>query len=310
MRDPVFEEIKNLITEQQNPDTVSIDQWDKEKILEAINREDRKIAEAVKKEIPNIKRAVDIYVRTIKRGNRVFYIGAGTSGRLGVLDAAELWPTFGLPHWQVQGIIAGGFGALIRAQEGAEDEREGGKNDLKERGLTKKDFVIGIAASKRTPYVLGALSYAREIGSSTALITVVRPDKIDVKVDVLISPITGPEVILGSTRMKSGTACKMVLNMISTTSMILLGKVYKNFMVDLEATSKKLEERSKRILMMVTGIGYDEAARVLKDADGKVKRAIVMIFGKVDKKEADRVLMMSDGYVRKALEIIESERIK
>ena len=300
----IFEEIRDLLTEQQNPETVNIDEWDAEGILKAINREDQKIAEAVKNEIPNIKKAVSVYVETIRRGNRVFYVGAGTSGRLGVLDAAELWPTFGLPHWQVQGLIAGGYGALIRAHEGAEDLEVNGEEDLRERGLTKNDFVIGIAASKRTPYVKGALSYAKKVGAKTALITVVPSSKIDVKADILITSITGPEVILGSTRMKAGTATKMVLNMISTTSMILLGKVYKNFMVDLEATSKKLEERSKNILMMVTGIGYEEASRVLREADGKVKRAIVMVLGGVDKEKADQLLKKAKGFVKEALNLL------
>ncbi len=308
MRDNVFDEIKDLLTEQQNPRTLNIDEWDIEKILYSINDEDQRVPKAVREEIPNIKKAVEIYVNTIKRGNRVFYIGAGTSGRLGVLDAAELLPTFGVPTWQVQGIIAGGYGALIRAQEGFEDIEEEGEMDLRARGLTSGEFVIGIAASKRTPYVRGALNYAKRVGAKTCLITAIPRDKLKIEVDVVISPITGPEVILGSTRMKAGTACKLVLNMLSTTSMILLGKVYKNFMVDLVATSRKLEERSKRTIIMVTGVDYEKAEEVLSKAQGNVKRAIVMILGGVDRKGADKALKMANGYVREALKIIEKSK--
>ncbi|RKY99272.1 MAG: N-acetylmuramic acid 6-phosphate etherase, partial [Candidatus Hydrothermota bacterium] len=224
--------------------------------------------------------------------------------RLGVLDAAELPPTYGTPFWLVQGLIAGGYGALIRAQEGAEDHPENAVNDLKERGVVAGDFVIGLAASKRTPYVVGGLKYAREIGAKTALITAIPREKVDIDVDVLICPVVGPEVIMGSTRMKAGTAQKLVLNMISTTAMIRLGKVYENMMVDLWATSKKLVERSKRVIMIATGVDYETAAKYLELAKGSVKIAIVMILSGADYDEAKRQLDEADGFVRFAIEKI------
>jgi len=289
-RDPVFEEIEGLLTEQQNPRTVSIDRIPLGEILKLINEEDRRVIAAVGKEIPYIEEAVELYVDTINRGGRIFYIGAGTSGRIGVQDSAELPPTFGTPFWQVQGLIAGGYGALIRACEGAEDKREEGEKDLRERGLTEKDFVIGIAASKRTPYVLGGILYARSICAKTALITSIPREEVDIEVDVLICPVVGPEVIMGSTRMKAGTAEKLVLNMISTSAMILTGRVYKNVMVELMATSKKLEERAKRTVMMVTGVDYRRAEEILKEAGGSVKTAIVMILRNLTREEAESKL--------------------
>jgi N-acetylmuramic acid 6-phosphate etherase len=304
MTDPVFEEIKDLLTEQRNPNTLDIDEKSIEEILHIINREDRIVPEVVGKEIPHIKKAVEVFVETVRKGGRVFYIGAGTSGRLGVLDAAELPPTFGTPHWLVQGLIAGGYGALVRAVEGAEDLYEDGERDLRERGLSKRDFVIGIAASKRTPYVKGALSYARKIGAKTALITAIPRENVEPIADILICPAVGPEVIMGSTRMKAGTAQKLVLNMISTTAMIMLGKVYGNMMVDLMATSKKLEERSKRVIMMVTGVDYETAQTKLREAKGSVKTAIVMIKTGLSYREASKRLKEVDGFVKRAIDKI------
>lgn len=304
-RNPVFDEIKNLLTEQRNPASKDIDILPVEEVLKIINNEDKKVAEIVGKEIPYIAKAVEIYVETIKKGGRIFYIGAGTSGRLGILDAVELVPTYGTPHYLVQGLIAGGYGALIRAVEGAEDLREDGKKDLMERGVNEKDFVIGLAASKRTPYVLGALEYAKSLGAKTGFITAIPREEVDVDVDVLICPATGPEVVMGSTRMKAGTAEKLVLNMISTAAMIRLGKVYENMMVDLWATSQKLVERSKRVIMIATGVDYDTAVEYLEKAKGSVKIAIVMILGNVDYDTAVKYLDEADGFVRIALQKIQ-----
>ncbi len=298
----VFQETKHLLTEQRNPRTLDLDTLSVEDLLYRINDEDLQVAPAVRREIPHIARAVEIYVETFRRGDRIFYVGAGTSGRLGVLDAAELPPTYGTRPWQVQGLIAGGYGALVRAVEGAEDLEEYGEEDLKERGVTARDFVIGLAASKRTPYVKGALKYARALGAKTALITVIPREEVDLEVDVLIAPVVGPEVVTGSTRMKAGTAQKLVLNMISTAAMVRLGKVYENLMVDLWATSKKLQARSVRVVMTVTGLPYEEAARYVEAAGGSVKVAILMALKGWTREQAEEALRRADGFVRKALE--------
>ncbi|NOX37769.1 MAG: N-acetylmuramic acid 6-phosphate etherase [Calditrichaeota bacterium] len=312
MQDNVFEEIKNLITEARNPASENIDDKTTLEILQIINKEDHTVPGAVEKEIPYIARAVDLLVDVFKKGGRLFYIGAGTSGRLGVLDAAECPPTYGTDPEMIQGIIAGGEKALVRAQEGLEDDPDLGVKDLKERGLTANDVVCGIAASYRTPYVLGAIRYAREIGAKTIFVTCNPRSEIKskVKVDVAICPVVGPEVVMGSTRMKAGTATKLVLNMLTTASMIRLGKVYGNMMVDLMMTSRKLEERSKRVVMMVTGVDYQEASRVLKLAGGHVKTALVMILAGVDAGEARRRLQAADGFVRKAIEQIREAQKK
>ena len=233
----------------------------------------------------------------------MIYVGAGTSGRLGVLDASEIPPTYGADPEMVQGIIAGGYEALVVAQEGAEDIKEDGARDLKARNLTSRDVVCGIAASRRTPYVIGAIEYARSLGAKTLYITCTPRNEMNIPVDVAMCPIVGPEVVMGSTRMKAGTATKLVLNMITTTAMIKLGKVYGNMMVDLQMNSKKLIERSKRTLMIVTGIDYDEAAKYLEAAGGHVKTAIVMIKAGVSREEAKKRLEITEGHVRKAIEM-------
>jgi len=261
----------------------------------------------VEKEIPYIAQAVEIVVESFKRGGRLFYIGAGTSGRLGVLDASECPPTYGVSPEMVQGIIAGGYKSLVSAQEGAEDIYDDGARDLKERGVTANDVVCGIAASRRTPYVIGAVDYARKLGAKTLYVTCTPRSEMNVEVDVAICPVVGPEVVMGSTRMKAGTATKLVLNMLTTASMIKLGKVYGNMMVDLQMTSKKLEERSKRTVMMVTGLSYDEASRYLEQAEGHVKTALVMILGGVSAQEAQKRLQEADGFVRDALESIKKK---
>ncbi len=310
MKDKVYEEIKDLITEASNPASEDIDDKDTLEILEIINKEDHTVPGVVEKEIPYIAEAVDMLTRTFKKGGRLFYIGAGTSGRLGVLDAAECPPTFGSDPQMIQGIIAGGEKALIRAQEGYEDKAELGAKDLMDRGFSKNDVACGIAASYRTPYVLGAIRKANEIGAKTIYVTCNPRSEVEAKldVDVAICPVVGPEVVMGSTRMKAGTATKLILNMLTTASMIRLGKVYGNMMVDLMMTSRKLEERSKRTVMLVTGVDYTEAKEVLKEAGGHVKTAIVMILTNVDAKEARKRLLETDGFVRKAIEKIKVDK--
>ncbi|MBN1352050.1 N-acetylmuramic acid 6-phosphate etherase [candidate division KSB1 bacterium] len=304
----LFEEIQNLATEKRNPATNKIDTLPAVDILKLINNEDKQIPFIVEKEIPYIAQAVEIIVQAFNNNGRLFYIGAGTSGRLGVLDASECPPTFGVPYDMVQGIIAGGYEALVRAQEGAEDKKEKGADDLLARGFNANDVACGLAASRRTPYVIGAIEKAREIGAKTIYITCTPRSEMNVPVDVAICPVVGPEVIMGSTRMKSGTAQKLVVNMLTTTSMIRLGKVYENMMVDLQMTSKKLEERSKRTVMIITGVDYETAATTLKDADGHVKTALVMILGGVAKDRALKYLAESKGFVRNALELIKNEK--
>ncbi len=301
MKDRVFDEIKDLTTEQRNPLTQDIDNLPVAMILQLINDEDRRVAEIVGVEIPYITQAVDLIVASFKRGGRLFYVGAGTSGRLGVLDAAECPPTFGVKAEMIQGVIAGGTRALVQAQEGAEDKFDQGANDLQARAVGPEDVVCGIAASRRTPYVIGAIEQARKAGAKTIYITCNPREEMNIPVDVAICPVVGPEVIMGSTRMKAGTATKLVLNMLTTTAMIRLGKVYGNMMVDLQMTSKKLEERSKRILMLATGVSYEEAGAALKSAAGHVKTALVMILARVDSPTAQKRLQQADGFVRKAI---------
>ncbi len=299
----LFNEIKSLATEQRNPRSTNIDTASVREILEIINTEDHRVPIAVREEIPYIEEAVEKIVAAFERGGRLFYAGAGTSGRLGVVDASECPPTFGTPPDMVQGLIAGGPAAIYAAQEGAEDYEENGADHLREAGVTGNDVVCGIAASRRTPYVVGALKYARDVlGATTMLVTCNPRASLDLDVDVAICPVVGPEVVMGSTRMKSGTAQKLVLNMLTTTAMVRLGKTYENMMVDLQMTNKKLVERSRRIVMTVTGVDYDEAAKHLNDAGGHVKTALVMILAGVTKDEAARRIQAANGFVRYAIE--------
>lgn len=302
MASPLFDELQRLATEQRNPQSASIDAASTREILEIINTEDHLVPVAVRRELPYIEAAVEILVEAFRRGGRLFYVGAGTSGRLGVLDASECPPTYGTDPEMVQGLIAGGRAAMFRSQEGAEDMPEHGARDLREAGVTEKDVVCGIAASRRTPYVVGAVAYAREIGCKTLFVTCNPRSEFDLQVDVAICAVVGPEVVMGSTRMKSGTAQKLVLNMLTTASMIRLGKVYQNMMVDLQATNLKLVERSRRTVMTVTGIGYAEAAELLERAGGHVKTAIVVALKGVEPDEARRRLEAAGGFVRGALE--------
>lgn len=301
MQSPLFDEIRKLATEQRNPASMNIDCASTREVLEIINTEDHIVPIAVRREIPYIAEAVDLVVETFRNGGRLFYAGAGTSGRLGVVDASECPPTFGTPPDLVQGLIAGGPSAMFKAKEGAEDEEQNGADHLKEVGVTSKDIVCGIAASRRTPYVVGAVKYARQIGAKTLFVTCNPRSEFDLEVDVAMCPVVGPEVVMGSTRMKSGTAQKLVLNMITTAAMVRLGKTYENMMVDLQMTNKKLVERSRRIVMTVTGVGYAEATDYLQQADGHVKTALVMILGEVDAREARRRLEKADGFVREAI---------
>jgi N-acetylmuramic acid 6-phosphate etherase len=299
----LFKEIAELTTEQRNPNSMDIDARTTSEILTIINNEDKKVPFAVEKEIPYIAEAVEIIVHALKNGGRLLYFGAGTSGRLGVVDASECPPTFGTPFGMIDGFIAGGREAMFRAQEGAEDHEENGAKDVLAAKVTDKDVVCGIAASRRTPYVVGAVKKAKQIGAKTLYITCNPRENFNIKeVDVAMCPYVGPEVIMGSTRMKSGTAQKLVLNMLTTTSMIRLGKVYENMMIDLQMTNKKLVERSKRIVMTITGLSYEEAGDYLLQAKGHVKTALVMIKAQVSAEEAKKRLKLADGFVRKAIE--------
>ncbi len=297
----LFAELKDLATEQRNPASEGLDALDTAGILEVINQEDRRVAEAVGTQLPYITQAVDLIVAAFQKGGRLIYVGAGTSGRLGILDASECPPTYGTPPEMVQGLIAGGLEAVFRSQEGAEDRREDGERDLLAIDLSPDDVVCGIAASRRTPYVVGAVEFARSLGCATLFITCTPRSNFNIPVDVAICPVVGPEVIMGSTRMKSGTAQKLVLNMLTTASMVRIGKVYENMMVDLQMTSKKLVERSKRTVMQVTGLDYEAASAVLAQTGGHVKTALVMVLAEVDLAEAIRRLEAASGFVRPAV---------
>ena len=300
----LFSEISKLSTEQRNPKSMNIDDCSTFDVLKIINEEDEKVPLAVKKELPYIEKAVETIVKSIKKGGRLIYFGAGTSGRLGVVDASECPPTFGTPYGLISGYIAGGKEAMFRAQEGAEDYEKNGAKDVIKAEVTNKDVVCGIAASRRTPYVIGAVKKAKELGAATLFVTTNPREHFNLKeVDIAICPDVGPEVIMGSTRMKSGTAQKLVLNMLTTATMIRLGKVYENMMIDLQMTNKKLVERSKRIIMTITGISYEESSEYLKKADGHVKTALVMIKANVDVTEARTRLERSGGFVRKAIDM-------
>jgi len=299
-----FQEISSLATEQRNPRSMEIDAGLVTDILKTINEEDKTVPFAVEKEIPFIAEAVELIVAAIKNGGRLLYFGAGTSGRLGVVDASECPPTFGTSYGQIEGYIAGGKEAMFRAQEGAEDHEENGAADVIKANVTNLDVVCGIAASRRTPYVVGAVKKAKELGAKTLYITCTPRESFNIPgIDVAICPYVGPEVIMGSTRMKSGTAQKLVLNMLTTTTMIRMGKVYENMMIDLQQTNKKLVERSKKIVMTITGVSYADATDYLHKAGGHVKTALVMIRANVTAEEATERLRDADGFVRRAIEL-------
>jgi N-acetylmuramic acid 6-phosphate etherase len=287
-------------TERRNPRTASIDLASPLEIVDMINAEDRGVPDAVATQREQIARAIELAEATFRSGGRLFYVGAGTSGRLGVLDASECPPTFGTKPEMVQGIIAGGLPALTRSQEGAEDVVGNGARAIDEHGVGEKDFVIGIAASGTTPYVRAALERAAELGATTGILACSPPPAdLVAKVDVTMLPIVGPEAVTGSTRMKAGTATKLVLNTITTGAMIRLGKTYGNLMVDLRATNNKLIDRSQRIVMEVCAVSRDEAKNLLEQADKSVKTAIVMQKRGVSLEEAKRLLVENGGVIRR-----------
>jgi N-acetylmuramic acid 6-phosphate etherase len=299
---PEFLIADKRVTEQRNPRTADIDLASPLEIVDVISAEDRRIADVVHGQREPIARAIEEAEVTFRRGGRLFYVGAGTSGRLGVLDASEMPPTYGTDPEMVQGIIAGGYAALTRSQEGAEDTIENAVKDLQERGVKAGDFVIGIAASGTTPYVRRALEHARSVGARTALVACSPPPPDTLAAtDILIQPITGPEVVTGSTRMKAGTATKLVLNTITSGAMIRLGKTFGNLMVDLRATNEKLRDRSERIMMEVCDVDRDRARELLKDGGGVVKTAIAMHFLGASRPDAERALAKAGGVIRKAI---------
>lgn len=294
--------LNKIVSEGRNPDTLSIDTLNTEGILTCINKEDAKVASAVASQIPQIGKAVDAATISIKNGGRLIYIGAGTSGRLGILDAVECRPTFSVPDELVVGVIAGGEKAIQHAVEGAEDDFSAGRTDLENLSLTQVDTVIGISASGRTPYVSGALKHARSLGCFTGAIACSPNAAIFENADVAICPVVGPEALTGSTRMKSGTAQKLVLNMISTSTMIKLGKTYQNLMVDVNATNEKLKARALRIVMQATDCSEDAALAALNACNNKAKVAILMVLTEQTAEQAAAQLSSKDGYLRKAVE--------
>ncbi|KFW98394.1 N-acetylmuramic acid 6-phosphate etherase [Pectobacterium carotovorum] len=290
-----------LVSETRNPATMALDQLSTLEMMHAFNQEDRKVPEAIALVLPAIAEAVDLAAASLQEGGRLIYLGAGTSGRLGVLDASECPPTFGVPHGLVIGLIAGGPGALLKAVEGAEDDPALGEADLKALNLTAADMVVGLAASGRTPYVIGALRYAHDVGCRTAAISCNPHSPIAQEAQVAISPVVGPEALTGSTRLKSGTAQKLVLNMISTGAMVKLGKVYQNLMVDVKATNVKLLDRACRIVVEATGADREQAQQALVQADNEVKPAILMLLANIDVAAARERLKQHNGYLREAL---------
>ena len=293
--------LDSLVSEKRNEKTRDIDDLPAQSILMLINDEDAQVSLAVKKELPAIAAAVEKAVQSLRSGGRLIYQGAGTSGRLGVLDASECPPTFGVSPDKIIGLIAGGDRALRNAVEGAEDDAVAGMADLQDIGLTGRDTLVGLAVSGRTPYVLGGLRYAKEIGAATVSLTC-NPDSDMAQIaDIAISPVVGPEVLTGSTRLKSGTAQKLVLNMLSTTSMILMGKCYQNLMVDVQASNEKLRARATRIVMQATDCNASEAADVLQRADNNARLAILMLLSGKDRNEAEHLLNSAHGRLRDAL---------
>jgi len=296
-----MEKIAKLNTEQPNPRTRNIDTLETLAMVEAINQEDALLADACKKVLPQIANLIDQAYERLINGGRIIYIGAGTSGRLGVLDASECPPTYGVPPTMFVGVIAGGPGALVRSIEGAEDSKEMAIADLKAINLNENDTLIGLATSGRTPYVIGALEYARMLGALTGSISCVDNAQVSTCADIAIEVITGPEAIMGSTRMKGGTAQKMILNMISTSLMIKYGKVYNNLMVDVAPTNAKLVARACRIISMATDCSEAEAAEYLKQSDNNVKLAICMYLTKKDKVSAEALLVENKGNISKTI---------
>nr|WP_228030700.1 N-acetylmuramic acid 6-phosphate etherase [Gimesia benthica] len=297
--------LEHLTTEQRNPASDRIDAMSSLEIVQLMNAEDAGVAAAVAKESETIAAAVDLIAEAFRRGGRLVYIGAGTSGRLGVLDASECPPTFNSPPEQVVGLIAGGRTALTNAVEGAEDHPEFAIADLEELGLSQDDVLVGIATSGRTPYVIAALQYAREQGAAAIAFTCNQENQLADVADLTICPVVGPEVVTGSTRLKAGTATKMVLNMLTTGAMVRIGKTYGNLMVDLRATNKKLIDRSIRILIAFTDLPRDEAETVLEACHGELKTAIVSVKRNVSPERAEELLKQAGGHLRRVLDAAE-----
>lgn len=293
--------LNGLTTEQINERTRNIDQLDTEQIMRLIHAEDKLITDSIEPLIPKIAQAADFIVEAFKSGGRLFYVGAGTSGRLGILDASECPPTFGTPPSMVQGIIAGGFQAVKDAVEGAEDSEGWGASDMDQHEIGPQDVVVGIAASGRTPYVLGAMRRARERGATVIGLTNNYHTPMTAEADLMLEAVVGPEVILGSTRMKAGTAQKLILNMLTTSSMIRIGKVYDNLMVDLNPSNEKLVHRAKRIIQMATQAPEERVVEAYEASGGHVKTAIVMILANVDCDKARQLLDDNEGFVRQAI---------
>ena len=293
-------DLSKLSTEQRNQKTMNLDQMSALEIARTMNHEDENVVAAVAEVIPQIAKAIEFGTTSLKNGGRIIYLGAGTSGRLGVIDAAECPPTFGVTPDMVVGLIAGGDKAFLKAVEGAEDSQTLCKQDLIGLNLTANDLVIGLAASGRTPYVLHGLKYANEVGCQTVAIACTKDSEIGKEAKLAIEPVTGPEVLTGSTRLKAGTAQKMILNMISTGSMVGIGKVYQNLMVDVRQTNEKLKVRAQNILMEACGCSREKAIKALSDAKGEVKTAIVMVLLGIDYDGAKEKLNTSQGQVRKA----------
>ena len=303
--------IRSLPTEQRNLQTATIDEMSIEDALIVMNAEDKTVASAVEKEIPYIGKAVEKVVQSFRLGGRLLYVGAGTSGRLGIVDASECPPTFGSDPTMVQGIIAGGVSAIFQAVEGAEDSYEIGQQSMTDLNVSDRDTVCGIAASGRTPFVLGALEEASKRGASTIFITTSTREAIaplGISADIIIAPYVGPEVVAGSTRLKSGTAQKMVLNMLTTISMIQIGKTYGNVMVDLQLSNQKLVERAKNILVTLGGVTYEEAGHYLVTANNHVKTALVMILTKADAATASSALTASNGKIKVAISQLQTRK--
>ena len=298
----LLSELEQLVSEERNPRTMGIDLMSTPEIVATINAEDRLVPEAVGKTLPQVAQAVDAIVAAFGKGGRLVYIGAGTSGRLGVLDASECPPTFGVPPTMVVGVIAGGLGALVSAVEGAEDNAEGGAADLRAIDLTNRDVVVGIAVSGRTPYVIGALNYAKSLGAVTVGLTCNPDSAIAGMADISIAPLVGAEVVTGSTRLKSGTAQKLVLNMLSTASMIRIGKTYQNLMVDVRTSNEKLLARAVRIVMQATDCPEQVAEAALQRTGNDVKLAILTILTGLEIEAARAAMTKADGFLRRALE--------
>ena len=296
-------QLSKMTTETRNPKTLEIDAMSTTDILHVMNEEDRLLAQAIAKELGPIEKAVETIAASFEKGGRLIYVGAGTSGRLGLLDAVECPPTFGTVPEQVVGLLAGGHKAFVKAVEGAEDSKELGRGDLEAIKLTAKDTVVGIAASGRTPYVIGALEYANSVGAPTVALACNKESEIGRVSKIVIEVVPGPEILTGSTRLKAGTVQKMVLNMLSTVSMIRVGKVYKNLMVDVQQTNEKFHVRAENIVMEITSCDRVEARNYLKESEGSVKVAIIMYLVGCKKEEALEKLEKAKGHIREAIKL-------